>query len=254
MMVSRAITRQPSRNFASGLTTQSPDLPPDYNRMRKQHQAYVETLRSIGLEVIVMPPEPGYPDAHFVEDTAVITPDVAVITNPGAVSRRGETDSIEAILEQYRPIRRIHAPGTLDGGDVLMLDSHVFIGLSERTNPSGGTQLGHILEAGGYSWSLIPVGDGLHFKSSVNLIAPNTLLVAENFPGREQLQACKLIAVPEDEAYAANTLWINNHLLIPAGYPKVCKKLAVFGYPIIELDVSEVQKMDGGLTCLSLRF
>jgi dimethylargininase len=254
MKVTRALAREPAGNFASGLTTMTFAQPADYDLMRKQHRAYVEALQSLGLEVTVMPAEPDYPDAHFVEDTAVITREWAVVTRPGAGVRRGETDSVEAVLARYRPIRRIHAPGTLDGGDVLMVGSHFFIGLSERTNAGGADQLGRILESSGYTWSTLRVREGLHFKSSVNVVAPDTLLITQDFAAHPQLQAFKRIVVPPEEAYAANTLWVNEHLLSPAGYPRTLEKLAQTGFPVVELDTSEARKMDGGLTCLSLRF
>jgi dimethylargininase len=254
MTATHAVAREPAENFAAGLTTATFQQPPDYGLMRRQHRAYVEALQAAGLEVTVMPAEPDYPDAHFVEDTAVVTPEWAVITRPGAAVRRGETDSVEAVLDRYRPIRRIHAPGTLDGGDVLMAGSHFFIGLSERTNAEGAGQLGRILESGGYTWSTLRVGEGLHFKSSVNLVAPDTLLVTRDFADHPQLQAFRRIVVPPEEAYAANTLWVNGQLIAPAGYPRTLEKLTQTGFPVVELDTSEARKMDGGLTCLSLRF
>ena len=250
---SHAITRKPGKNMARGLTTSNLG-PPDYPLLLKQHQAYVETLRSIGLEVIELDSQPDYPDAHFVEDTAVVTPDVAVIASPGAESRKGEQDTIAPILAQYRKTDYIHTPGTLDGGDVLMVGTHFFIGISERTNQEGTEQLGRILEAYENTWTAIPVGAGLHFKSSVNYIGKNTLLVTENFAELDALDNYSKIIVAANEAYATNTLWVNDHLLTPKGFPSTRKKLESFGLKIMELDVSEMRKMDGGLTCLSIRF
>ena len=253
-MFTHAITRKPCINFARGLTTTVSSEPADYKLMLKQHEAYLESLAVAGLAVIVLNPQPDFPDAHFVEDTAVVTADVAVITIPGADARRGEEESIIPALAEFRKIERIQAPGTVDGGDVLQVDNHFFIGLSERTNREGAEQLGRILQAYDNTWTMVAVGAGLHFKSSVNYVGQNTLLVTPDFSAREQLEGYDQIVLDSSEAYAANTLLVNEHLLIPAGYPITRKRLETLGLNIIELEVSEVRKMDGGLTCMSLRF
>ena len=253
-MFTKAITRKPGQNFAQGLTTAKNTAAPDYDLVLKQHAAYVETLESIGLDVIVLDALPDFPDAHFVEDTAVVTADVAVITNPGADARKGEEESIARVLEGYRKIERIRAPGTVDGGDVLQVGNHFFIGQSQRTNEAGAAQLGRILQKYEYTWTVIPVGAGLHFKSSVNYVGSNTLIVTDDFVRHEGLSAYNRILVDGAESYAANTLYINEHLLMPSGFPGTRKKLEKLGFKIIELDATEVRKMDGGLTCLSLRF
>ena len=248
-----AITRRPGKTFDRGITTSNLGVP-DYELALKQHAAYIETLRSIGLDVIELDPLPDYPDAHFVEDTAVVTPEVAVITNPGAPSRRGEEKSIAEVLLQYRQIEYIQSPATVDGGDVLMMGNHFFIGISERTNPQGAEQLGRILEKYKKTWTSLQVGAGLHFKSSVNYIGRNSILVTPDFAYHKALNGYSKIIVDQKEEYSANTLWLNNHLLLPGGFPNTKTKLESLGLPIIELDVSEMQKMDGGLTCLSIRF
>lgn len=253
MTFTHAITRKPGENFARGLTPFKHETP-SYELIVKQHGAYVETLRSFGLEVIVLEALQDYPDAHFVEDTAVVTPDVAVIANPGAASRKGEEDTIAQVLARYHKIVRIQAPGTLDGGDVLMVGPHFFIGLSERTNKEGAEQLGRILEACGNTWTTVPVVAGLHFKSSVNYVGKNTLLVTEDFADFDALRSYNKIIVDRDEAYACNTLLINDRLITPRGFPTTRKKLGRLGLEIVELDMSEARKMDGGLTCLSIRF
>jgi dimethylargininase len=189
-----------------------------------------------------------------VEDTAVVISEVAVITRPGAVSRRGEEESIAEVLRQYREIEHIQAPGTLDGGDVLMIGNHFFIGISERTNPEGAKQLGGILEKYGKTWTTLQVGAGLHFKSSVNYVGQNSILVTQDFTSHEALNQYDKIIVDKQAQYSANTLWINDHLLVPRGFPDTKTKLKSLALPIIELDVTEMQKMDGGLTCLSIRF
>ena len=253
-MFLQAIARKPAKNFAQGLTTTVSAKPPQYELLLAQHKTYIETLKSCGLEVTLLDPLPDYPDAYFVEDTAVVTPDVAVITNPGAEARKGEAESMVPVLAEFRKIEHIRAPGTVDGGDVLQVDNHFFIGLSERTNKEGAGQLGRILENYGNTWATVEVGAGLHFKSSVNYVGKNTLLVTADFTDHKQLSGYDKIVVAKAEAYAANTLLVNGHLLTPAGFPGTRQKLEVLGFEIIELETSEVRKMDGGLTCMSIRF
>jgi dimethylargininase len=253
-MFTQAIARKPGKNFDQGLTTAVNVKPPQYDLLLKQHEIYLETLKSCGLEVTLLDPLPDYPDAYFVEDTAVVTPDVAVITNPGAEARKGEEDFMVPVLARFRKIEHILAPGTVDGGDVLQVGNHFFIGLSQRTNKEGAGQLGRILQSFGYTWVTIPVGAGLHFKSSVNYVGKNTLLVTSDFAEHAELSGYDKIVLEKVEVYAANTLLVNEHLLTPAGFPVTRQKLEVLGFKIIELETSEVQKMDGGLTCMSIRF
>ena len=253
-MFTQAIARKPAKNFAQGLTTTVSAKPPQYELLLKQHETYLETLKSCGFNVTILDPLPDYPDAYFVEDTAVVTADVAVITHPGAETRRGEEESMVPILAGFRKIERILAPGTVDGGDVLQVDNHFFIGLSQRTNKEGAGKFGRILESCGNTWATVEVGAGLHFKSSVNYVGKNTLLVTPDFAEREQLSGYDKIVVAKAEAYAANTLLVNEHLLTPAGFPLTRQKLEILGFEIIELETSEVRKMDGGLTCMSIRF
>lgn len=252
-MFTHAIVRKPGDDFARGITTSNLETP-RYELIMKQHEAYIEALSSLGLELIVLEALPNYPDAYFVEDTAVVTPDVAIITNPGIKDRKGEEGTIEQVLAAYRKTVRIYAPGTVDGGDVLMVGSHFFIGISQRTNKEGAKQLGCIFEEYGYAWATVYVEAGLHLKSSVNYIGKNTLLITEKFASRNEFKDYDIIIVDKTEEYAANTLLINNSLITPKGFPNTMKKLEPTGFDIIELDVSEVQKMDGGLTCISLRF
>lgn len=252
-MFRRAIARKPGKNFAQGITTTFSSDPPNYELILKQHESYLETLNAIGLDIIQLEALSNFPDAYFVEDTAVVTSDVAIITIPGAESRKGEEESIAAALAPFRKTERIQVPGTLDGGDVLQLGNRFLIGLSERTNKEGAEQLGRLLEKFGNTWTTIPVEAGLHLKSSVNYVGKNTILVTEEFANHDQLTGFDLIVVDKSEAYAANTLWVNGYLLTPKGYPNTRQKLKKMKSEIIELDTSEIRKMDGGLTCMSLR-
>jgi dimethylargininase len=253
MTFTTAIVRRPCREFGDGLTTV--DLGrPDYAMMYQQHQAYVDTIQQIGLQVIDLDPLKDFPDAHFVEDVAVVTPELAVITRPGAPSRQGETAEMMPTIKGFRPLACIEPPGSLEGGDVLLVERHFYIGLSDRTNEMGAEQLGRFMEPYGYTWSTVKVGEGLHLKSSVNYVGDRTLVVTADFADNPQFNAFKKIVLDPDEIYAANSLLVNDTLLMPKGFSKVKAQFAVFGREIIELDMSESQKMDGGLTCLSLRF
>jgi dimethylargininase len=252
-MYTHAITRLPGENFADGITTSTLGRP-SFPIILSQHQAYCQALQSLGLEVILLPAEPEFPDAYFVEDPAIVTPRLAIITHPGAPSRQGEEISLEPVLRQFRPVVHIHPPGTVEGGDILMVGNHFFIGLSDRTNREGAAQLASLLHSAGHTCEIVPVVAGLHLKSSVNYVGKNTLLVTSALADYPAFNSYERIIVDPDEEYAANTLWVNDTLLTPAGFPKTHSRLTVLGMNILEMDVSEVQKMDGGLTCMSLRF
>jgi dimethylargininase len=248
-----AVCRRPGPDLGCGLTTS--DLgDPDFALACEQFDQYVTALGECGLKVSVLEALDGHPDAHFVEDTAIVTPDLAVITFPGAPARQGEQQTIAEALVAHPQLHYIQSPGTLDGGDVLMIGTHFLIGVSDRTNAEGARQLGAILESSGNTWQAVPVGAGLHFKSSVNLVDENVLLTTEAFADREELSGNKKIIVPAGEEYAANSLLINGRLIMPVGYPGTRAQLEALETPITELDTSEFRKMDGGLTCLSLRF
>lgn len=249
----QAIVRRPGPDAAAGLTSAGLGSP-DFSRLLSQHEHYVATLRRLGLDVEILPAAPGFPDAYFVEDAAVCTSDVAVITRPGALSRRGEAELIAPALARHRPLARIEPPGTLDGGDVLCAGGRFFIGLTERTNEDGARQLGAILESGGHPWTAVPVGQGLHLKSFVNTLGGRALAVAPGFENEAAFRDYDRIVLDPGEEYAANTLWINGTLLVPSGFPRARKKVDRLGLPVVEIDTSEFRKMDGGLTCLSLRF
>ncbi len=252
-MFHRAITRTPGIDFAQGITTSELGKP-EYNLILKQHAAYVQTLRSLGLEVEVLPPLPGYPDAYFVEDVAIVTPEIAVITYPGAPARQGEQVAIVPALAAHLPIASIQPPGTIDGGDVLLINRQFYVGISDRTNEEGAQQFGALVARHGYTWMPVKVAAGLHLKSSVNYVGQNTVLITPEFYNHLALASYERILVDPAEAYASNTLWINDHLITPAGFPNTRQNITRLGMTIIELDMSEAQKMDGGLTCMSLRF
>ena len=205
------------------------------------------------LEIIELDSLEDFTDAYFTEDTAIVTPEVAVVMRPGAEARRGETAHITDELGKHRKLEYISEPGTIDGGDVLVVNDHCIVGLSERTSRQGAEQLCKILEGYGYKSDIVDVPEALHFKSSVNFVDENTLLVTQTCYWLDCLSDYRKLVVQEGEEYSANVVWINGTLLIPAGYPGTRRLLAENGFQAIEMPVSEISKMDGGLTCLSLR-
>ena len=251
-MYKTAIVRRPARSAVDGLT--SVDLgKADYELLLEQYENYTRTLKELGLEIIELNSLEDFPDAYFTEDTAIVTPEVAVVMRPGAEARRGETAHITDELGKHRKLEYISEPGTIDGGDVLVVNDHCIVGLSERTSRQGAEQLCKILEGYGYKSDIVDVPEALHFKSSVNFVDENTLLVTQTCYWLDCLSDYRKLVVQEGEEYSANVVWINGTLLIPAGYPGTRRLLAENGFQAIEMPVSEISKMDGGLTCLSLR-
>jgi len=252
-MFTRAIVRRPGPEFSRGITTASLGLP-DYDLALEQHARYCEALEACGLDLAVLEADPAHPDCPFVEDTAVVTERIAVIARPGAGRRRGEVAVVADALSAYRPIERIESPGTLDGGDVLRVEQRVFIGLSDRTNYEGARQLGSILTRHGYAVTVVPVGEMLHLKSGVNHAGGGALAITGGLAKLEAFSRFELVHVPEEEAYAANCLFVNGRLIVAAGFPRALAAYERLGRDIIQLEISEFRKMDGGLTCLSIRF
>jgi dimethylargininase len=252
-----AIVRPPGRTFAGGLTTV--DLgAPDLTRALAQHAAYCDALEQCGLTLIRLPADDAFPDSTFVEDTALLFGRHAVLTRPGAASRSGEVAAIAPALGRFFPAPdRVEAPGTLDGGDVCETDRLVLIGLSERTNAEGARQLARLLEREGVPAVPIDirgVAGILHLKSGLSWLGDGRVAVIDALAGHPALAGFELVRVAPEEAYAANCLRINDRLLIAAGFPRFEAALRERGYDVWPLEMSEFAKMDGGLTCLSLRF
>jgi dimethylargininase len=256
-MFSRAVVRPPSVNFADGLTSVRLGAPV-YAPALKQHEAYCAALEHCGLRLVRLEADKRYPDSTFVEDAAVITERGAMLTRPGATSRTGEVDGVRGALAHfYSTLRSIHDPGTLDGGDICEAGNHFFIGISERTNEIGAQQLAQWLASLNYTSSLVDVRDVkaiLHLKSGLAYLGDNRLVVIDALSNREEFRAYDLIVVNKQEQYAANCVRVNDYVLVAAGYPELEKRLSELGYHTIALEMSEFQKMDGGLSCLSLRF
>ena len=256
-MFTRAIVRMPAANFATGEKTV--DLgEPVFADVLRQHARYCEVLKLCGLELVVLEADPDHPDSTFVEDAAVLTTKTAVLTRPGAASRTGEVDRIRTAIEgEFTHIREIEAPGTLDGGDICEADDHFFIGISQRTNAAGAEQFAAILRSGGYTGSTVDIRGMtsiLHLKSGIAYLGDNHLVVMKAMADRPEFAAYDRILVRPEESYAANCLRLNDAVLMPAGYPHLRAELEQRGYKVIPLDMSEFRKMDGGLSCLSLRW
>ena len=252
-MFTKAIVRKPAHTFANGITEAKLGKP-DYKIALKQHDAYCEALEKCRLKLTVLDANPDFPDSCFVEDTAVVTKDFGVIARPGNKKRLGEEIEIKKILEPLLPLYSINDTGTLDGGDVMQADNIFFIGLSNRTNLTGSRQLKETLEKYNYTVYVIPICNILHFKTGVNYLGENNLLVQEGICTMNELSAFNRILIDQNESYAANCLRVNDYVLVPKGFPKTKANVEKLGYKIIELELSEFQKMDGGLSCLSLRF
>lgn len=252
-MFKKAIVRKPCKNFINGLTKANLGKP-DYRLALQQHQKYIEALIECGLDVTVLEADENYPDSTFVEDTAVLTPYCAVIANPGAPSRKGEITKMNQVLKNHFSNIEYIKTGTLEAGDVIKVGNHFYIGLSERTNENGANQLISILGKYGFTGSTVNVEKALHLKSGISYLENNNLLSVAGFLNKQEFQQFNLIPVNINESYAANSLWINDKALVPYGFPETKDKIEKAGYVIIEIDVSEFRKLDGGLSCLSLKF
>ena len=257
MTFSRAIVRTPSEDFAEGLTTAGLG-PPDVALARAQHGAYVDALRQCGLEVTVLAPAPGLPDATFVEDAAVLLAHAAILTRPGAPSRAPEVPMLAPVMaEFFSSVHAIEPPGTLEGGDVCEAGRIHLIGLSARTNEAGAFQLARILESEGRPSAVVDIRGTpgvLHLKSAIAWIGDDRLVAVDAVAGHPALAGFEIVPVARGEEYAANCVRIRDSILVAAGHPRLEEALSAHGYPTIELAVSEFRKMDGGLSCLSLRW
>ena len=254
---SRAIVRPPAASFARGLTSVALGEP-DLALAVEQHRRYCATLEQCGLEVMRLPADVDFPDSTFVEDTAVIIGDLAVLTCPGAPSRSGEVARIAPLLRATRArSEAIAAPGTLDGGDVCRAGKRFFIGISERTNAAGAHQLARIVEREGLAATIVDVRvvpGILHLKSGLSWLGDGRLAMIDTLAGHGEFRGYEIVRVPARERYAANCLRINDHVLCAAGHPRFEAALRDLGHAPLALDMSEFRKMDGALTCLSLRF
>ncbi|MCP4669690.1 MAG: N(G),N(G)-dimethylarginine dimethylaminohydrolase [Desulfobacula sp.] len=253
-MFTRAIVKTPCKNMVKGITTANLGQP-DYKLALKQHKNYIQALELCGLKVTVLDPDETFPDSTFIEDTCLVTPRCAIITNPGADSRKKEIISVcKAVKELGMKVEHIQDPGTVDAGDIMMVQNHYYAGLSERTNMEGALQLKNILTKYKFTSSTIKLEKVLHLKTGISYLENNNLLACGEFLTKPELKDFNSLKVDSNESYAANSVWINDKVLVPQGFVKTSAMIENRGYKIIEVDVSEFRKLDGGLSCLSLRF
>jgi dimethylargininase len=251
-MKPRAIVRPPGDNFARALSAQMPRPAINPDLARKQHSEYCAALRAAGLELTELPPDKDHPDACFVQDTAVIFDDLAVIARFGVESRQGEQHPIRQALMGRKRLREIRSPATLEGGDVLIVGSRVFVGLSARTSRAGFAQLRDLLELEGATVEALPVPAGLHLLSDCTYLGQGVLLATDSYADLPAFTGLDLIRVPPAEAQAANALAVGGHVILPIGHPHTTAQIRGRGFHILPVSLSEFAKADGGVTCLSL--
>jgi dimethylargininase len=226
--------------------------PIDVDRARRQHHAYEQALRAVGCTVRTLPAEAALPDSVFVEDTAVVLDEVAVITRPGAESRRPETAAVAEVLAAYRPLVTITAPGTVDGGDVLIIGRTVLVGVTDRTNRAAIDQLRAALTPLGRRVEPVMVRGCLHLKSAATLVAPDAVLCNPRWVDPATFAGVQVVEVAAGEPGAANGLLVAERLIYPSSFPKTAARLAAQGIALLPVDVSELQKAEGAVTCCSL--
>lgn len=226
----------------------------DVGLARVQHRQYVEALEATGCRVLSLPAEMELPDSVFVEDVAVVLDEVAVMTRPGAESRRAEVASVAERLGRYRPLQTIQAPGTLDGGDVLRLGQRLFVGESARSNAAGIAQLRELLAVHGYTVDSVATRGCLHLKSAITALSDDSVLLQPAWVDRTRFAGLRIIEVDPAEEHAANVLRVGDALIMPACFPRTRQRLLDAGFTVTAVDVSELQKAEGAVTCCSLVF
>jgi dimethylargininase len=247
-----AITRRVSAAITRCELTHLQREPIDAALAARQHEAYERCLTELGCRVVSLPSEPELPDSVFVEDTAIVMDELAVVTRPGAVSRRAETPTVARVLAEYRPIAAIEAPGTLDGGDALHLGRRLLVGLSGRSNREAIEQLRTLLSPHGYVVEALPVTGCLHLKSAVTQVTPDTVLFNSAWVDPVAFEGLRHIEVDPAEPYAANALLVGDTVIYPAAFPRTATRLERAGIRLVSVDVSELAKAEGAVTCCSL--
>ena len=247
-----ALVRPVSPRLADCELMEMERAPIDAARAMRQHEAYVASLGRLGARIEYLPPLPEHADGVFVEDTAVVLPELAVITRPGAASRQAEVQSTATALTQHRPLQRIVAPGTLDGGDVLRVGRSLYVGLSARTNREGVKQLEQALAPHGYGVRALPLQGCLHLKSAVTFLPPDRLLINPDWIDPAVFPRLHSVEVDPDEPSAANTLTLAGTTLVSTRYPRTAEKLRSLGISVWPTEVDELHKAQAGLTCMSL--
>jgi dimethylargininase len=250
----RAAVRPPGESFARALSAQVPRPAIDVVRARRQHAEFCAALRAAGVDLVELPPDEAFPDACFVQDCAVIWRGSAIMARFGADSRQGEQAAVRLALETPLTLRisEIEAPGTLEGGDVLVLGSRLVVGLSARTNRAGLSQMRDRLEMQGATVEGLAVPEGLHLLSGITLLGHGTALATNMVADLPAFAGLEVIRVPAEEAYAANVLGLGRAVIVPAGFPRTARLIRERGFEILPVDLSEFAKADGGATCLAL--
>ncbi|WP_299983624.1 dimethylarginine dimethylaminohydrolase family protein [Desulfobacula sp.] len=253
-MFKNIIVRKPGRSMIDGISNAKLGKP-DFKNALIQHENYIKIMEFCHVNADIIDADEHYPDSTFIEDTAVLSEKVAIITNPGIESRKGEEKEIlKSIKKYYKNIEHIKAPGTCEGGDVMRVKDHFYIGLSDRTNPEGAEQLINLLQKYGYTGSTVEMNEMLHLKTGLSYLENNNLLVAGEFINNPDFKNFNRIIIPKEENYAANSIWVNDIVIVPAGFPKTERRVKDAGYKTVTVNISEFRKLDGGLSCLSLRF
>jgi dimethylargininase len=250
----RAIVRTPCNKVANALRAMDRGAP-DADVFRAEHAAYVSVLQSLGLDLTILPPLEEFPDSVFIEDSALCLPEGAIILRPGAASRRGEASQSAAALSSLGvELMKVDGPGTVDGGDVLVTGSMVLVGLSARTNQAGFDSLKEVLAGWGYDARAVRTpADVLHFKSDCNILDDHTLLCTSRLAGDPHLRDFRILTVPPGEEAAANSIRVNDAVLVPQGFPGTAELLDGAGFDIVLVKISQAALADGGLSCMSLR-
>jgi dimethylargininase len=247
-----AITRKISPRFNECEITHIDRTPIDLDVARAQHEKYVHALAEIGCQVIELPAEADLPDSVFVEDTAFILPEVAVITRPGADSRKPETESIIQALSPHRALVHVTEPATVDGGDVLVLGKNIYVGISTRSNAASVKQMQELLDNYGYTVTGVEMRDCLHLKTAVTQVDDKTLLINPKWVDNFHFKDFDWIIVDPSEPFAANCLPVNGEIIFPTAFPKTRAKLEARGYKVKAVSVDELAKAEGAVTCCSL--
>lgn len=249
-----ALTREISPAIQQCQLTHLARTPIDLDRARAQHAAYEWALVGAGCTVRRLDTTEPLPDSVFVEDIAVVLDEVAIISRPGVQARRSETGAIADWLANVRPLRHIESPGTLDGGDVLVVGRTIFVGASDRTNAAGATQLRSLVSRYGYTVERVPVTGCLHLKSAVTAVAEDTLLINPSWVSADRFAAFSLIEVDPNEPYAANAVAVGGKVIYPAAFPRTRSRLESRRFVVEALDMDELAKAEGAVTCCSLIF
>lgn len=247
-----ALVRPVSSSLAHCQLAHLPRTPIDLDLAREQHRRYVDLLAELGCAIEHLPAAPDLPDAVFVEDAAVVFDELAVVARPGVAARRGETVAVAAALARWRPLARIEAPGTLDGGDVLRVERRVFVGRSGRTDRSGFDQLRALVAPHGYTVEEVAVTGCLHLKSAATEVAPGTLLVERRWIDSAPFAGLELVDVDPAEPFAANALRVGETVVLPEAFPRTRRRLEARGIEVRTVPASELAKAEGGVTCCSI--